>query len=193
MEPCVIAYFPGSGGNRLARYILNRDWSAAPNTHYHTITVPVPEVNYFDNNTRPYPYAKSAMPQRPEFAIELTHCLNTDLLRRHFPDRKIIKIKSHFVPSYSRCWNIWTKNYHTDEIAEFGQKYAMNICVKFHWEYYTETGVDWQADELYDIDTDNNEFCTFMKNNIAQHRDTFIFYYQQKWQQQHQCNLDFGY
>lgn len=193
MQPCVIAYFPGSGGNRLARYILNKNWSAVPDTHYHNVRIPVPEVNYFDNNTRPYPYADSVLPQRLDFAIELTHCLSTELLKKHFPNRRIIKIKSHFVPSYSRCWNIWTKDFHTDEIAKFGQKHAMNICAKFHWDYYTTTGVDWQADEIYDIDNGHNEFCKFMRENFAQHYDSYINRYQIKWQLEHQRNLDFGY
>ena len=97
------------------------------------------------------------------------------------------------MPSFNRCWNIWTKNFHEKDIEVFGIKYAIDICSKYHWDYYTETGVDWHADELYDIDHDDNEFCVFMRNSFAQHLDSLVNRCQTKWQYEHQRNLDFGY
>lgn len=193
MERCVIAYFPGSGGNRLARLLAGHDWSSSPNTHFHRLNVPFYEMNYDDRDTRPYPRDHTVMIQRPTAIFELTHCLDTALLLQHFPGRKIIKIKTHFVPSYNRCWELWSKEVHQDEIAKKGLHYAMNFTLENQYQYYKETGVDWWADIVYDVNNDEDDFCKFMRKNIAQYQHTEFAKYAHTWQELKKCNLDFGY
>ena len=191
MEPCVIAYFPGSGGNRLARWLINYSWNTQVHTHGHSI--PCPEINYQDRNTRPYPIDSTVMIHRPHSLIELTHCMSTELLLQHFPRRKIIKIKSHFVPSYNRCWQVWSQNLHEPEILKKGLQSTMGMALDHHYQYYNSTGVDWWADQLYDINTDDHEFTNFMRKIIAEYQDTEFAKYTYCWQKIKNRNLDFGY
>lgn len=192
MKPCVIAYFPGAGGNRLARYLLGLEWQHNHAGHSHSGPNPAPEINYSDVDTRPYPVDSTSITQRSNL-IELTHCLDTQLLLQHFPGRQIIKLKSHFPASYNRCWQVWTQYLHQDEIRQHGQERTMNMALEHHWKYYTETGVDWWADTVYDVDDQTNDFCQFMHHTIAQYQSTAFAQYQKNWQRLHQRDLNFGY
>lgn len=192
MKPCVIAYFPGSGGNRLARYLLQKQWQHNQHSHGHSGPDPTPEINYSDLDTRPYPVDSTTMVQRSNM-IELTHCLSTQLLLQHFPGRQIIKIKSHFPASYNRCWQVWTQILHEAHILKQGLQFTMNMELEYHWKYYTETGVDWWADVVYDLNTDSNDFCTFMRENIALYQHTDFAQFSQVWQHLRRRDLDFGY
>lgn len=193
MTPCVIAYFPGSGGNRLARYLLEKQWQHNQTSHSHTGPDLITEINYNDSDTRPYPTESMTLVQRPSYTIELTHCLDTALLLTHFPGRKIIKIKSHFVPSYNRCWQIWAQHLHEPEIIKKGPQWTMNMALEHHYQYYTHAGVDWWADQLYDINADDHEFTNFMRKTIAEYQHTEFAQYSHTWQKLKKRNLDFGY
>lgn len=192
MKPCVIAYFPGSGGNRLARYLLQKQWQHNQHAHSHSGPDPTPEINYQDPDTRPYPEESAQLEPRHNL-IELTHCLDTQLLFQHFPGRKIIKIKSHFVPSYNRCWQVWTQHLHQPEILEYGLDHVMNMALEHHWQYYNQTRVDWWADQLFCVDTDQDDFSIFMRENLQQYQYTEFATYTQTWQKLKQRNLNFGY
>lgn len=192
MKPCVIAYFPGSGGNRLARYLLQRQWQHNQQSHSHSGPDLTPEINYKDSDTKPYPVESSKLISRSN-PIELTHCLDTQLLLRHFPGREIIKIKCHFVASYNRCWEVWTQHLHQSEIAQHGLHWAMNMALDHHWQYYSQTGVDWWADQLYCIDSGSDDFCKFMRSRIDQYQHTDFAKFTQTWQLLKQRNLDFGF
>lgn len=69
----------------------------------------------------------------------------------------------------------------------------MNMELEYHWKYYTETGVDWWADVVYDLNTDSNDFCTFMRENIALYQHTDFAQFSQVWQHLRRRDLDFGY
>lgn len=163
IEPCVICYFPGSGGNRLARYLLDKPWNKKPGQAAHG-DIPVPEVNYSDRDTRPYPTKTTHIIQRSSL-IELTHCMNSSLVSELFPNRKIIKIKCQLPWCLSRYWLVHGSLLHEAVIRKQSAAHAYNKEFTWHWDYYTETGVDWDADETWDLYQDQ-EFSNWMREEI---------------------------
>jgi len=182
MTPVVISYYPGSGGNRLAWHLLGLDWQSRPEFAVHTGTDPMPSaINYGDRDVRPYPSFNTRIVNSSS-QVELTHCVNSALLRRHFPGRQIVKIKSQLACSLSRYWTVFGQTQFEPEIRKINSFYALNKVVHWHWNYYQQTGVDWEADQVYDLDQDTDEFSVFMRENIAQNRsqefDNFAFTWQ---------------
>lgn len=190
MTPIVISYYPGSGGNRLAWYLLNLDWQSHPDAALHSSPCPIPAINYSDRDIRPYPVADTRVVKRTNY-IELTHCVNSELLKHHFPGRQIIKIKSSLASSLSRHWQVFGQTLFEQEIRKISRSHAMTKSVNWHWDYYHKTGVDWAADQVYDLAKDTDEFSVFMRENIEQNRsqefDNFVF----TWQKFKKRSLDF--
>lgn len=168
IEPSVICYFPGSGGNRLARYLLGKSWNQRPGTAAHG-DIPVPEVNYQDRDTRPYPTKTTHIIQRPHL-IELTHCMNSNLVSWLFPGRKIIKIKCQLSWCLSRHWVVHGRIYHRNLIASHNAAFAISKEITWHKDYYDSTGIDWTADKIWDLSADQ-EFCNWMRNEIENCQD----------------------
>jgi hypothetical protein len=182
MTPVVISYYPGSGGNRLAWYLLNFDWRSQPEFAVHTGSHLMPTaINYGDRDIRPYPSFDTRIVNRSSL-VELTHCVNSALLRRHFPGRQIIKIKSNLALSLSRYWTVFGQNQFEPEIRKINRSHALNKVIDWHWNYYQRTKVDWEADQVYDLGQDSDEFSVFMRENIEQNRsqefDDFAFTWQ---------------
>lgn len=191
MTPIVISYYPGSGGNRLAWHLLNFDWQSQPGLAIHTGSHQMPvEINYSDRDIRPYPSFDTRIVSSSSL-VELTHCVNSALLRRHFPGRRIIKIKSNLTSSLSRYWQVFGRALHEQEIREINSFYVLDKAIHWHWDYYRKTGVDWVADQVYDLEQDADEFSVFMRKNIEQNRsqefDDFAF----TWQKLKKRSLDF--
>lgn len=190
MTPVVISYYPGSGGNRLAWHLLNLDWQSCPDSSLHATPHPIPFINYSDRDIRPYPVASTRVVTSTSF-IELTHCVNSELLKHHFPGRRIIKIKSQLARSLSRHWQVFAQAYFEQEIRKISKSFALTLDVDWHWSYYQQTGVDWDADQLYDLTQPSDEFSVFMQENIEQNRsqdfDNFVF----TWQKFKKRSLDF--
>ena len=187
MTPVVISYYPGSGGNRLACMLANYDWQTNPGASLHGGTRPTPSINYADRDIRPYPTESTRIVRRTNF-VELTHCVNSDLLTKHFPGRRIIKIKSNLPHSLSRYWAV-AGQYQFDQ--ELTQHHAMTKVLVWHHDYYNATGVDWQADELYDLESDSDEFCKFMQQEMQHSRSAEFDQYVFAWQKFKRQSLTF--
>jgi hypothetical protein len=182
MTPVVISYYPGSGGNRLAWHLLNLNWQLRPGFAIHTGSHQMPaEINFSDRDIRPYPSFDTRIVNSSSL-VELTHCVNSALLRRHFPGRQIIKIKSNLASSLSRHWQVFGQDFFEQEIRKIGKSFALTLSVDWHWNYYQKTGVDWAADQVYDLEQGTDEFSVFMRENIEQNRspefDNFAFTWQ---------------
>jgi hypothetical protein len=96
-----------------------------------------------------------------------THCLNLSILKQVFPDRKIIKIKSDNYQSLKRrvlLYNI------SDPIESVDFAYSF---IKWHTEYYDNTGIDWVADQLLDINTANIKFAQLMQLELSREYPAF--------------------
>jgi hypothetical protein len=190
MTRLVISYYPGSGGNRLARMLAKYDWQTNPGESLHTGIRPTPSINYADRDIRPYPTDSTQIVRRSNF-VELTHCINSNMLSQHFPGRRVIKIKSDLARSLGRYWTVFGQQQFVQEIRKISQQHAMDKVIAWHYDYYTETGVDWQADELYDLDSGTDEFCEFMRqemqNALSTEFDRHVF----AWQKFKRLSLNF--
>jgi hypothetical protein len=187
MTPVVISYYPGSGGNRLARMLAEYDWQTDPGTALHCGTQSTPRINYADRDIRPYPTESTRIVRRTNF-VELTHCVNSDMLLRHFPGRRIVKIKSSLTRSLSRYWTV-AGQYQFDQ--ELTQHHAITKVLAWHYDYYNATGVDWQADELYDLESGTDEFCRFMQQEMQHSRSEEFDQYVFAWQKFKHLSLTF--
>lgn len=189
MEKILIAYYPGSGGTRLAYYLYNGSWDSMPGQHYHTAGKYYTE-NIEQNKIILGSIARTGVqfltpemtaPVKSEKPIEFTHCMNSQLLKQFYPDRKIIKIKSPLLPALARYWKVFglensrqgpmiIKTRFDSPEFNAGLFYFILYRANFEAEYYTTYPVDWTADQLFDIENDDNEFCQFMRNEyqIAQ-------------------------
>lgn len=180
MEPIVISYYPGAGGFRLAYYLYDKIWNRKPGQHYHCADAgcspPERMRNYkLNSNAGGHFLTVNSPVIESSYPIELSHCLNSEILRRCFPNRKIIKIKSPLLPALARYWQVfgcqnptvvnkiiktqfYTENYNT------GLFYFILQQAHYEYEYYTQTPVDWMADQLFDIELGQDEFCQFMRD-----------------------------
>ena len=123
--------------------------------------------------------------------IAYTHAVNSDLIRKTYPKRKIIKIKSSLSDSLVRFWNVEGKDRWQQEIAQLGGNAMLNSVMLFHLHYYTKTGVDWSADQLIDIESDPDEFSVFMRDQLSQHKLSDTHRHLKNWQLSNQFNMDF--
>jgi hypothetical protein len=191
MTPVVVSYYPGSGGIRLARMLANYDWQISPGASLHSGGArPTPSINFADRDIRPYPTKSTRIIRRTNF-VEITHCVNSDMLSHHFPGRRVIKIKSDLTHSLSRYWAVAGQQQFEPEIRKISQHYAMNKVLAWHHDYYTATGVDWQADKLYNLESDSDEFCEFMRQEMQNSRSTEFDQYVFVWQKFKRQSLNF--
>jgi hypothetical protein len=166
----VISYFPGAGGNRLAGYLFGYAWQVNLRGHFHNS----PHKQHIVNHTRnENTYLRwSTQIESSDYPVEITHCVCTALIQHHYPGRKIIKIKSDLSLCLERQWRVWTRfNLYQAELRRGQIDTALSDYIKSHQNYYRDTDIDWSADELYDIDNDDNEFCTVMRDTLSRWRD----------------------
>ena len=173
MEPCVISYFPGAGGNRLARLFAGDDWRANPGSNAHYAPFTPGFINYAHSK---FVFLRRDFSPIPitSHTVTFTHCLNSDLVRKYYPARKLIKIRGDFWACMGRAWHVQVRD---AAWAPGLQKrlmtpsQAINKFLNWTIDYYQETGVDWDGDEVYDIEQNNNEFCTAMRDMLKTQQD----------------------
>jgi hypothetical protein len=166
------------------------NWQTDPGSALHSVTHPLPEINYADRDIRPYPTESTRIVRKTNF-IELTHCINSDMLLQQFPGRRVIKIKSDLTQSLSRYWAVTGQHQFVQEIRKISRQHAMNKVIAWHHNYYTETGVDWQASKLYNLESDSDEFCEFMQQEMQNARSTEFDQYAFVWQKFKRQSLNF--
>jgi hypothetical protein len=99
--------------------------------------------------------------------------MNSELVRKYYPDRKLIKIRANFWDCMGRAWHVQAR----DEIwVPWLQRgvpvsKAINMFLNWNIDYYQETGVDWDCDELYDIQHSDHEFCAGMRDMLKTQQD----------------------
>jgi hypothetical protein len=172
MEPCVISYFPGAGANRLARWFAGNDWQANPSGNAHSVPITPGFINYAHSKFLFIKPDFGAIPATTH-PVALTHCMNSELVRKYYPDRKLIKIRADFWDCMGRAWHVQAR----DEIwVPWLQRgvpvsKAINMFLNWNIDYYQETGVDWDCDELYDIQHSDHEFCAGMRDMLKTQQD----------------------
>jgi len=170
MTPVVVCYFPGAGGVRLVNHLAGLNYRSSPSTSFHQILhtriqdrAQARLIRMPGSDTPVYATWDSVIKLPDQYAITCTHCMNIDIVRHHYPGRKIVKIKSNLLTSLARCWNLETQHQHRASIEIAGTQAIAVSNARVHWDYYTRTGADWSADQVYDIEQDTDEFSVFMR------------------------------
>lgn len=89
----IIAYYPGSGGNRYLQKLLGKGWDKLNQSY---------DVNNLEQKYK-YRYLIADVDQ-PTSAYTLTHCLNSDRIQQSLPGLPILAIKSDLKSSLRREW-----------------------------------------------------------------------------------------
>jgi hypothetical protein len=192
MEPVVISYFPGAGGFRFICHLLGESFDQNPQGNYHQVRQANDHlIHHNPANQYRYPTLSDHGEINNSIPIAYTHAVNSDLIRKTYPKRKIIKIKSSLSDSLVRFWNVEGKDRWQQEIAQLGGNAMLNSVMLFHLHYYTKTGVDWSADQLIDIESDPDEFSVFMRDQLAQHKLSDTHRHLKNWQITVQHSMNF--
>lgn len=171
MTPVVVCYFPGAGGVRLVNYLAGLNYRTALTQSFHQARHTDPDdlvrarlICMPPHDGSVYATISSVIAVPDEYPITCTHCMSTPIVAKHYPGRKIIKIKSNLLTSLARCWQLEGQYQHQKTIQTAGSSMAILNNSRFHCEYYTETGVDWSADQIFDLDNSTDEFSVFMRD-----------------------------
>lgn len=172
MEPCVISYFPGAGANRLARWFAGNDWLGNPTGHAHSVPFTPGFINYSHSK---FVFLKPDFSTIPSttHTVAFTHCLNSELVRKYYPGRKLIKLRADFWDCMGRAWHVQARDEVWTPKIQRGipVSKAINMFLNWNIDYYQETGVDWEADEVYDIEHSDHEFCVAMRDMLKKQQD----------------------
>jgi hypothetical protein len=157
----IVAFYPGSGGHRYKLFLQNQFFSKrGGNMHHEPMHIQYAEehtvaTQLFDTDT-----------------IQLTHTLNTAIIKRLWPGHEIRKIKFDFKRSLCREWEVemkyhWNHRTHKEQVAQ------MFDMIVWHHDYYKTQ--DWDCDMLVDISTDTSEFGNVMRKELDLHNLDFDF------------------
>lgn len=192
MDPVVVSYFPGAGGFRFIHYLLGKSFDQDPQGNYHQVLLDTEHVIYHnpaDQYRYPTLYNGTAVPDSAPIAY--THAINSDIIKRVYPGRKIIKIKSNLADSLTRYWNVEGMQHHQQAISNLGLNSMLYRVMNFHWRYYFATGVEWSADQLIDLESDLDEFSVFMRDQLTHNRSSDTYQSLKNWQFVTRVSLDF--
>ena len=193
MDPVVVSYFPGAGGFRFIHHLLGKSFDLNLQGNYHNVPLIDHDhlIHHNPANQYRYPTLSDHGEINDSIPIAYTHAVNSDLIRKTYPNRKIIKIKSNLVDALARYWNVDGVQHHQQDIENLGLNTVFIKVMHFHWQYYFTTGVDWYADQLINIDLDPDEFSVFMRDQLEHNRLSDAYRYLKNWQLVAQCNMDF--
>jgi hypothetical protein len=191
MEPVVVSYFPGAGGFRFIHHLLGKSFDQNPQSNYHHDgSVDDSLIYYNPADQYRYPTLNTQQAIKDPAPIAYTHAINTDVIKKVYPDRRIVKIKSNLVDALARYWNVEGVQHHQQDIENLGLNIVFRRVMNFHWNYYTQTGVDWSADQLINLESDTDEFSVFMRDQLEHTRSSDTYRYLKNWQLVAQCNMD---
>lgn len=150
----IIAFYPGSGGNRYYHYINGQKEFDSNTTYDHLLQNQKFEYRYIDSSS-----------QLVDCELMLTHCVNVPLLRKLFPDHKeIVVITADLGQCLKREWQLAGKdrqNRSTNPVEDAA------ASIGFHYRYYTEYPLDVTgASAVIDIYADQTEFGQSMRQEL---------------------------
>lgn len=186
--PCVIAYIPGSGANKLVQ-TWHQDRALSPNTHgspqTHQWAQQHSEPQDLGPNYDLYPnlHSVTAVPDHEDQSRVVSHCMSTEILRQQWPYRKIVKIFWDPILSLQRWWFVYGRFHDYDNpmvdsrwnplLTEFAHAArALHIAhqILFHLEYY-DRHWDASADYYVDISRGTSGFCGFLREDLDRCQD----------------------
>lgn len=163
----IIAFYPGSGGNRYSLYLQNKFFNK-PGGHMHQPSEDFKSYQYLSDNTE----NKNFNMLSPQ--LVLTHCLNKEKINLFFPEHPITKIKADYKKSLRREWVV-VMQYYYQSLPRQDQISYMFAMIAWHDEYYQQYPVDWTVDTVIDIDNDDTLFGEVMRRELNQQDEDFDF------------------
>jgi hypothetical protein len=192
MEPVVISYFPGAGGFRFIYHLLGESFDQNPLGNYHRVDLANDYLIYHNPADQyRYPTLTNGVSVEDPAPIAYTHAINSDIIKRVYPGRKIVKIKSNLMDALARYWNVDGIQHHQQNIENLGLNTVFSRVMNFHWRYYFTTGVDWSADQLIDLESDSDKFSVFMRDQLVQNRLSDAYRHLKNWQLTTRHSMDF--
>jgi len=153
----IIAFYPGSGGNRYYHHINGRSEFKPQTAYDNHLIAQSSTYRYLDNDT-------IGLPDVP--ALILTHCVNVPLLKKHFPEHKeIVVIVADLDLCIKREW--YLVDQHIDK--GFKNKYEHAYSnIAHHYRYYKEFPLDTTgATTVININTDDSWFAQSMREELS--------------------------
>ena len=124
----MISFYPGGGGNRYYNSINNREYETLDRSY----------DNYSDNifgNQMKFRYLEDST--RYEFGDEitiLTHCLNLEKIKYHFPKKtKFVILDTDFRSSIRRQWCLEGKNIYKKKEKKYSKLEVYNTIKEKSW------------------------------------------------------------
>lgn len=175
-HPVVIAYPPGSGGNRLRRILLKMPWTSEPKQELHRLD----EIRKY---TIDEGYPKFPGPNNPtevedpalsKYPVLTTHGMHSRYLRHAFPDRKIVKVYCEFREAFYRHWVVFGRR-HTVDYINANNLLPLNSddiyrYLEWNMSYYRDN-FDFEHDYAVCIAPGQSEFADFMIKEFQECND----------------------
>jgi hypothetical protein len=93
----IIAFYPGGGGNRYLQLLSNNDWSQ------HGVSYDKTNQQDFEHR---YLLNPGSIKKNKKNNHILTHCMNSKMIKKLWPDQEILFIKSNLKKSLCREWTL---------------------------------------------------------------------------------------
>jgi organic radical activating enzyme len=151
----IIAFYPGSGGNRYVLSLQQPMVFESNQSYDHLLK----------SQSFVYRYLDSYTIGLNDQDLILTHCMNVPLLKKHFPAQtEIVVILSNFESSLKR--EFYLEDQYRDKNMNDKIEHAM-AHFGFHCRYYKQYPVDLHgASQVIDIETDAGSFAEMMQKEI---------------------------
>ena len=166
-HPVVIGYPVGAGGNRLRRMLLGFSWAIEPQNHLHH-RISDHRKYSIDDGVPKFPWPDSIEledPAHAKYPVLITHCMNSQTLRRVFPNRKIVKVYCDFYLAMRRHWQVYAREMTQANIRKHngGAILPMDIqnVIRWNLDYYRDN-IDFTHDHAVYIEPGRGEFEDFM-------------------------------
>lgn len=104
----IIAFFPGAGGNRYLRRLLEKEWTTTDRSY---------DMEFRDQRFQ-YRYLNGTLTRKLTSVHVLTHCMNSKKIRQVFPNQPIVFIKSDLHVSLQREWALHGHKRFEEKIKE---------------------------------------------------------------------------
>ena len=163
MSNLIISFYPGAGGHRLQNKLLNLEFDK-PGAIYDVVGVDTPlrKYRYLDN---------LSTVNTPNDLIILTHCMDVNLIKNIFPNRRIIQIVSDYKKSLRRQWTLMSRDFQKENFSNVLDNAF--VFIKWHNQYYKNYPIAGQADEIINVNSDLDEFSVIMRNELNLESDIF--------------------
>lgn len=169
-EPVVISYINGAGGNRLKWKLLGFPWTANPLNKLHFQEINVKNL-YIDVGYPKFPaadYGEVEEVSLNKYPILTTHGMYSQVLRKIFPTRKIVKIYCDFRPAFLRHWTVFGRQHLIDHSKnkDFHPDVGdMQRYIKWLLDYY-RGNIDFDHDYAVIISPGRGNFENFMSREF---------------------------